>query len=65
MTHLTQLTKRVMYNIYDKIHFIFLLVVGAKHFSNNNNNNRKKIANALRVFVLKKIFLEMFLEKKN
>ena len=52
MTHLTQLTKQVIWNVYDKIHFIFLLVVRAKYFSNNNNNNNmKKLTNALRVFV--------------
>ena len=49
MTHLTQLTKQVIWNVYDRIHFIFLLVVRAKHFS--KNNNMKKLTNALRVFV--------------
>ena len=49
MTHLTQLTKQVIWNVYDRIHFIFLLVVRVKHFS--NNNNMKKLTNALRVFV--------------
>ena len=53
MTHLTQLTKQVIWNVYDRIHFIFLLVVRAKHFS--NNNNMKKLTNALRVFVFRNV----------